>query len=109
MKLLVKKMSSFGILKAQMNLGKPLQKRLWQQVVCRKIENQAKCLTLLGIEGTKELFEMMKKSYDILVDHPINTERKKKGLHPANSCWFWGAGTKPALSSFEEKTGKKGL
>ncbi len=34
---------------------------------------------------------MMKKSYDILVNHPINIERKKKGLNPANSCWFWGA------------------
>lgn len=56
----------------------------------------------------KALYEMMKKSYDILVNHPINIERKKQGLHPANSCWFWGAGTKPSLSSFEEKTGKKG-
>ncbi|MCM1202185.1 MAG: cofactor-independent phosphoglycerate mutase [Bacteroides fragilis] len=55
------------------------------------------------------LREMMKKSYDILVNHPINIERKKKGLHPANCCWFWGAGTKPALSSFEEKTGKRGM
>ena len=57
----------------------------------------------------KTLSEMMKKSYDILVNHPINIERKKKGLNPANCCWFWGAGTKPALSSFEEKTGKKGM
>ena len=55
------------------------------------------------------LREMMKKSYDILVNHPINIERKKKGLNPANCCWFWGAGTKPMLSSFEEKTGKKGI
>ncbi len=54
------------------------------------------------------LREMMKKSYDILVNHPINVERKKQGLNPANSLWFWGAGTKPALSSFEEKTGKSG-
>ena len=52
---------------------------------------------------------MMKRSYDILVNHPINLERKKKGLNPANCCWFWGAGTKPKLSSFEEKTGKKGM
>ena len=55
-----------------------------------------------------KLLDMMKKSYDILVNHPINVERRKKGLRPANSCWFWGAGTRPALSSFEEKTGKKG-
>lgn len=54
------------------------------------------------------LRQMMKKSYDILVNHPINIERKKQGLNPANSCWFWGAGTRPALSSFEEKNRKKG-
>ena len=54
------------------------------------------------------LREMMKKSYDILVNHPINIERKKQGLNPANSCWFWGAGTKPALFPFQEKTNKTG-
>ncbi len=54
------------------------------------------------------LLQMMKKSYDILVNHPINIERKKQGLNPANCCWFWGAGTKPMLDNFEEKTGKKG-
>ena len=52
---------------------------------------------------------MMRKSYDILVNHPINIERKKQGLNPANCCWFWGAGTKPMLDSFEDKTGKKGM
>ena len=55
------------------------------------------------------LLDMMKKSYEILKDHPINIERKKQGLNPANSAWFWGAGTRPALASFEEKTGKKGV
>lgn len=56
----------------------------------------------------KKLYEMMQKSYDILVNHPINIERKKQGLNPANCCWFWGAGTKPQLYPFAEKTGKKG-
>ena len=56
-----------------------------------------------------KLRDMMKKSYDILVNHPINIERKKKGLNPANSIWFWGAGTRPALSSFEEKNNKTGV
>lgn len=51
---------------------------------------------------------MQKRSYEILKDHPLNVERKAKGLNPANSFWFWGAGTKPALSSFEEKYHKKG-
>lgn len=52
---------------------------------------------------------MMERSYEILVNHPLNIERKKQGLNPANCCWFWGAGTKPALTSFAEKTGKKGM
>lgn len=55
------------------------------------------------------LRRMMESSYRILKDHPLNMEIKKKGLHPANCCWFWGAGTKPMLSGFTEKTGKKGL
>ena len=54
------------------------------------------------------LFEMQKRSYEILNNHPINVERAAKGLNKANSIWFWGAGTKPILTSFEEKTGKKG-
>ena len=54
------------------------------------------------------LREMMKKSYDILVNHPINVARKAAGLNPANSAWFWGAGTRPALTSFVQKTGKRG-
>ena len=55
------------------------------------------------------LLDMMKKSYDILKEHPVNTRRRKKGLRPANSVWFWGAGRKPALDSFEKRTGKKGV
>ncbi len=54
------------------------------------------------------LREMMKKSYEILVNHPINIARKERGENPANSCWFWGAGTPPALSSFEEKKHVRG-
>lgn len=56
----------------------------------------------------KLLLDMQKKSYEILSCHPLNEERRKKGKNPANSLWFWGAGTKPALSSFEEKFHKKG-
>lgn len=55
------------------------------------------------------LYDMMKKSYDILNNHPLNVARAEKGLNKANSLWFWGAGTKPCLTSFYEKTGKKGV
>lgn len=54
------------------------------------------------------LRDMMVRSYDILKDHPINVRRREEGKNPANSAWFWGAGTRPALSSFEKKNGVKG-
>lgn len=57
----------------------------------------------------KVLSWMQKRSYEILSVHPLNLQRKAKGLHPANSLWFWGAGTKPSLDSFEKKYGKKGV
>lgn len=57
----------------------------------------------------KDFVDMMKASYDILNNHPINIERAKKGLNKANCLWFWGAGTKPSLDSFEEKTKLKGV
>ena len=56
----------------------------------------------------EEFRRMMEKSYEILNNHPVNLKRAEKGLNKANSLWFWGAGTKTCLSSFEEKTGKKG-
>lgn len=56
----------------------------------------------------KNLRYMMEKSFDILNNHPLNVARAEQGLHKANSLWFWGAGTRPALDSFTEKTGKRG-
>ena len=50
----------------------------------------------------------MKKSYDLLKDHPVNIARKKAGKRPANSIWLWGEGKRPALSPFEEIYGIKG-
>jgi 2,3-bisphosphoglycerate-independent phosphoglycerate mutase len=52
---------------------------------------------------------MMEKSYEILNHHPMNEQRAREGKNKANSLWFWGAGTRPALTSFEEKTGKRGI
>lgn len=61
------------------------------------------------LPSDQKLYEMMVRSYEILKDHPLNVQRRKEGLNPANCCWFWGAGTRPSLPSFYEKTGKKGI
>ena len=50
---------------------------------------------------------IQKESYEILKEHPVNLDRIKRGLRPANSVWFWSPGKKPALPSFEEKWGLK--
>lgn len=59
-------------------------------------------------EGADFITDMMKKSYEILKDHPVNKARIEKGLNPANTAWIWGQGKKPALSAFSEKYGLSG-
>ena len=54
-------------------------------------------------EGSGFITDMMKKSYELFKDHPVNAARVKKGLNPANSLWIWGQGKKPALTSFYDK------
>lgn len=54
------------------------------------------------------LLSLMKKSYDILKDHPVNAKRRERGLRPANSVWIWGNGTKPNLDTYDEKFGING-
>ena len=50
----------------------------------------------------------MKKSYDLLKDHPVNQARVARGKRPANSMWLWGQGRKAQLEAFEVKNGVKG-
>jgi 2,3-bisphosphoglycerate-independent phosphoglycerate mutase len=47
-----------------------------------------------------EFLFLMEQSYEILSRHPINNERRARGLRPANSIWMWSPGGKPALPSF---------
>ena len=56
----------------------------------------------------KVLRDMMERSFDILNNHPLNLARAAAGKHKANSLWFWGAGTKPRVQNFQEKTGLTG-
>ena len=60
------------------------------------------------LPGEPMLKKLMEESFPLLNSHPLNVERAKAGKNKANSLWFWGAGTKPSLQNFEEKTGLKG-
>ena len=54
------------------------------------------------------LRRFMEESFDILNNHPLNLARAAAGKNKGNSLWYWGAGTRPNLRSFAEKTGLKG-
>jgi 2,3-bisphosphoglycerate-independent phosphoglycerate mutase len=58
---------------------------------------------------SQELFkDLMKKSYAILNRHPVNMNRVKNGLNPANSIWLWGEGTNLSIPLFKDKYGLDG-
>ena len=60
-------------------------------------------------ENAGVLEDLMRRSFELLKDHPVNAARRARGQRPANCCWFWGEGTKPKLPAFREKTGLSGV
>lgn len=59
-------------------------------------------------KNAEKLFSMMKKSYELLKDHPVNKAREERGLRPANCIWLWGEGKRANLADFKETYGLKG-
>lgn len=59
-------------------------------------------------DGSDVFIDLIKRSIDVLKDHPVNLARMESGKRPANAIWFWGKGTKPNLENFETKYGLKG-
>jgi len=59
-------------------------------------------------KDSQVLLDLMIKSEEILINHPVNQERVKAGKNPAVSAWFWGEGKKPMLTSFQTKYNLQG-
>lgn len=55
-----------------------------------------------------ELTALMRASFEILRDHPINRARAAAGKLPANCIWPWGPGSAMSLEPFERMYGKRG-
>ena len=58
--------------------------------------------------GGGEFYQLMKESFEVLDQHPVNQARRARGLKPANSAWLWSPGKKPRLPDFTEKWGVSG-
>lgn len=54
------------------------------------------------------LLDLMRRSVEILKDHPVNQQRMQSGHRPANAIWLWGQGRRPQLQPFTERYGKNG-
>ena len=50
----------------------------------------------------------IRRSWEYLKDHPVNLERKNRGLLPGNSAWLWGQGKALRMPSFKERFGLTG-
>ncbi len=59
-------------------------------------------------DSGRRILELMEASQRILKDHPINIERKAKGLRPANSIWLWGQGRTPQMPTLRQRFGIDG-
>lgn len=58
--------------------------------------------------GADLLQDLMRRSRDVLRDHPVNRARQARGDKPATQVWLWGQGRAPALQSFARVYGKTG-
>ncbi|MDH5299616.1 MAG: phosphoglycerate mutase, partial [Desulfobulbaceae bacterium] len=54
------------------------------------------------------LAALMNRAPAILAQHPVNLDRVKRGLNPANGIWLWGEGKAPIMPTLQEKYGVSG-
>jgi 2,3-bisphosphoglycerate-independent phosphoglycerate mutase len=59
-------------------------------------------------EGAPQLSTLMRRSQEILKDHPVNCKRQAEGKTPATSVWFWGQGKRPAVPTLKARFGVDG-
>ena len=59
-------------------------------------------------EGAQRLIDLMRRASALITDHPVNRQRGERNLPEANSVWFWGQGTRPAVPSLKTRFGLEG-
>jgi 2,3-bisphosphoglycerate-independent phosphoglycerate mutase len=54
------------------------------------------------------IMDLVKASWPILENHPVNKLRIERNLPPANSIWLWGQGKTPHVKTYKERFGLTG-
>ena len=78
------------------NVGKPIN-----EVLTKPLKPEAK-------ETAELLNDLILRSNEILIKHPVNQKRKKEGKDQANYIWPWSPGRKPKMHTLQERYGIKG-
>lgn len=59
-------------------------------------------------EGAERLSSIMRRSAEILKDHPVSRKRRAEGKTAPTSVWLWGQGTRPAIPPLKARFGVDG-
>ena len=59
-------------------------------------------------DSAQEINSIMQRAGEILINHPINIQRRKAGKKQANSIWLWGQGKKPQMVPLTQKYSLQG-
>jgi len=73
----------------------------WEPLLVRPLDGEA--------YGTAALLnDLIRRSQQILANHPVNLKRIREGKDPANSVWFWSPGRRPSMKTLYELYGITG-
>ncbi len=54
-------------------------------------------------QGAEQISLLMRLSREFLADHPVNRERRERGLKPVTSIWLWGQGKAPRMQKIVDR------
>jgi 2,3-bisphosphoglycerate-independent phosphoglycerate mutase len=56
-----------------------------------------------------QIADIIRKSWPILRNHPVNADRRQRGKAAANSIWLWGQSRRPDFPTIKQRFGLNGV
>ena len=76
----------------------------WRPLLVKAVEQAPMEQGRLSAQQTADLLnELILKSQELLVRHPYNQEKAKKGERQANSIWPWSGGYRPSMQTLMDQ------